>query len=348
MRTVPEMSACAWLLTGPPLESLRRLARSGIRHGGSADRLLGRRWVGRPPKRQSEGPVCGHHACASPRTGSPSTRWRRPMPSTALHCLVGSLERVASLGVKTAYMVTPPSQVGGEPTYIDSMSKLGDEAARLGLKLCVEPSPGFALGDYTETMRLLDAVGSGRPLRPVGPRSLASNRRGPGRHDPFAWRPPRLCSRRRQRWPVGCPLRPPRGRLIRTGAVQLPRCDHRLQLRRTSRHRDQVRHCFSPGVTSPLEERDLRLGICRELTGITPFGIGRPTVVCPTRLPRPRSGIPAFLFAGTRYPHRRAREPVAGAGIKPALGRGAALRTRVPVQKQSRIPPNATIEGVAH
>ena len=79
---------------------------------------------------------------------------------TALPCLVDSMERATSLGVKTAYMVTPPSRVGEEQTYIASMSRLGDEAARLGVKLCVEPSPGFALGDYTETMRLLDAANS--------------------------------------------------------------------------------------------------------------------------------------------------------------------------------------------
>ena len=79
---------------------------------------------------------------------------------SALPCLVGSLERVASLGVSTAYMVTPPSRVGDTKTYVRSMSRLGDEAARLGVKLCVEPSPGYALGNYTETMRLLDAANS--------------------------------------------------------------------------------------------------------------------------------------------------------------------------------------------
>ena len=79
---------------------------------------------------------------------------------TALPCLIDSLERAVSFGVETAYMVTPPSRVGEDQAYIESMSRLGDEAARLGVKLCVEPSPGFALGDYTETMRMLNAANS--------------------------------------------------------------------------------------------------------------------------------------------------------------------------------------------
>ena len=153
------MSACAWLLTGPPLDSLRRLRGLGF---DMVD-LRTDCWDG-------VGLADIHNAGLTvPCVGITPA----PLPNgltldalatadaeTALHCLVGSLERVASLGVKTAYMVTPPSRVGAEQTYIASMSKLGDEAARLGVKLCVEPSPGFALGDYTETMQMLDAANS--------------------------------------------------------------------------------------------------------------------------------------------------------------------------------------------
>ena len=159
MRTVPETSACAWLLTGPPLESLRRLRglgfdmvdlRTDCWDGVSLDDLqdagLTVPCVGITPAPLPNGLTLDALATAD--------------AETALPCLVKSLERAASLGVKTAYMVTPPSRVGEEQAYIASMSRLGDEAARLGMKLCVEPSPGFALGDYTETMRLLDSANS--------------------------------------------------------------------------------------------------------------------------------------------------------------------------------------------
>ena len=159
MRTVPKVSACAWLLTGPPLESLRRLRGlgfdmvdlrtdcwDGIRLADLRNAGLTVPCVGITPASLPDGLTLDALATAD--------------AETALPCLVGSLERAASLGVKTAYLVTPPSRVGGEQTYISSMSRLGDEAARLGVKLCVEPSPGFALGDYTETVRMLDAANS--------------------------------------------------------------------------------------------------------------------------------------------------------------------------------------------
>ena len=159
MPTVPQVSACAWLLTGPPHESLRRLRGLGfdmvdlrtdcwdgvsladLRNAG-----LTVPCVGITPAPLPNGLTLDALATAD--------------SNTALPCLIGALEQAVSLGVRTAYMVTPPSRVGGESTYIASMSRLGDEAERLGVKLCVEPSPGFALGDYTETMRMLDAANS--------------------------------------------------------------------------------------------------------------------------------------------------------------------------------------------
>ena len=159
MQTVPETSACAWLLTGPPRESILRLRGlgfdyvdlrtdcwDGIALADLQNAGLTVPCVGITPAPLPDGLTLDALATADADTASP--------------CLVGSLERTASLGVKTAYMVTPPSRVGETQAYIDSMSNLGDEAARLGVKLCIEPSPGFALGGYTETMRLLDAAGS--------------------------------------------------------------------------------------------------------------------------------------------------------------------------------------------
>ena len=159
LRTVPETTACAWLLTGPPLESLRRLRGlgfdmvdlrtdcwDGISLADLQDASLTVPCVGITPAPLPDGLTLDSLAT--------------PDAETALPCLFDCLERTAALGVRTAYMVTPPSRVGAEQTYIASMSRLGDEAVRLGVKLCVEPSPGFALGDYTETMRMLHAANS--------------------------------------------------------------------------------------------------------------------------------------------------------------------------------------------
>ena len=81
-----------------------------------------------------------------------------PDADSALPHLFASLERGASLGAKWAYMVTPNERVGEDPSYVRSMAQLGGHAASLGMKLCVEPSPGKALSDYTETIRLLDSA----------------------------------------------------------------------------------------------------------------------------------------------------------------------------------------------
>ena len=159
MRTVPETSACAWLLTGPPLESLRRLRGLGF---DMVD-LRTDCWDGvSSADLQNAGltvPCVGITPAPLPN-GLTLDALTTADAESALPCLVASMERAASLGARTAYMVTPPSRVGEDQAYIDSMSRLGNEAARLGVKLCVEPSPGFALGDYTETMRLLDTANS--------------------------------------------------------------------------------------------------------------------------------------------------------------------------------------------
>ena len=159
MRTLPEMSACAWCLTGSPDESLRRLRGLGF---DMVD-LRTDCWdgIGLDDLRNAGLTVpCVGITPAPLPTGLTLDSLATADAESALPCLVGSLERVASLGVSTAYMVTPPSRVGDTETYVRSMSRLGDEAARLGVKLCVEPSPGYALGNYTETMRLLDAANS--------------------------------------------------------------------------------------------------------------------------------------------------------------------------------------------
>ncbi len=159
MRTVPEISACAWCLTGPPAESLDRLRGLGF---DMVD-LRTDCWegIGQFDLRNAGLTVpCVGITPAPLPNGLALDSLATADAETALPCLFDALKRGASLGAKTAYMVTPASRVGSSQTYIGSMSGLGDEAARLGMKLCVEPSPGNALGDYNETMRLLDSAGS--------------------------------------------------------------------------------------------------------------------------------------------------------------------------------------------
>ena len=229
MRTVPEMSACAWCLTGPPDESLRRLRGLGF---DMVD-LRTDCWdgVGLDDLRNAGLTVpCVGITPAPLPNGLTMDSLATSDAESALPCLVGSLERVASLGLSTAYMVTPPSRVGDTETYVRSMSRLGDEAARLGVKLCVEPSPGFALGDYTETIRLLDAAKSDGLYALLDLGHLLLTGGGSGRNGPNAWRPPWVRTRRRQRRSVRRALRSARRRIVRTDLVQLSRRARRLQL----------------------------------------------------------------------------------------------------------------------
>ena len=153
------MSACAWCLKGPPAESLDRLRGLGF---DMVD-LRTDCWDGIGPDDLLNAGLtvtCVGITPAPLPNGLTLDSLATDDADSALPCLVDALKRGASLGAKTAYMVTPPSRVGDAEMYVRSMSRLGDEAARLGMKLCVEPSPGNALGDYNETMRLLDSASS--------------------------------------------------------------------------------------------------------------------------------------------------------------------------------------------
>ncbi len=78
----------------------------------------------------------------------------------AIPYFTGALQRAAMLGASWTYMVTPRQRCGEAPEYVRSIARLGDEAGRCGLKLCIEPHPGRALSNYTEVMRFLEVAKS--------------------------------------------------------------------------------------------------------------------------------------------------------------------------------------------
>ena len=155
-----EVSACAWCLTSPPTEAVSRLKIAGF----DLVDLRPDCWDGIPDRAGLAG-LGVRVACAgiTPITMAPGLSLdtlATPDAGRALPYFTGALQRAALLGAKWAYMVTPQQRVGEAAEYVRSMARLADEAARSGLKLCVEPHPGRALSNYTEVMRLLDAARS--------------------------------------------------------------------------------------------------------------------------------------------------------------------------------------------
>ena len=154
------VSACVWCLKGDATASVRRLRSAGF---DSVD-LRPDCWegIGDAGHLQQLG-VTAQCAGITPITMAPGLSLNSlatPDADRALPYLTGALERASRLGAKWAYMVTPTDRVGDNPEYARSMSRLADAAERLEIKLCVEPSPGRALGNYTEVTELLAAAGA--------------------------------------------------------------------------------------------------------------------------------------------------------------------------------------------
>ena len=152
------ISACAWAIRGPGPESVRKLNVAGF---NTID-LRPDCWNGIA----DQAALCAQGvtlACAgiTPIQMAPGlslSTLSTPEAGRALPYLIGALDRAAALGAKWAYVVTPLDRVAEQPTYARSMARLGAEAGARGIKLCVEPHPGRALGDYTEINQLLDAA----------------------------------------------------------------------------------------------------------------------------------------------------------------------------------------------
>ncbi len=155
-----EVSACAWCLTTPAVESIARLKEAGF---GLVD-LRPDCWDGIADRRQLESLGVRVSCCGiTPMTmasGLSLDTLATADAGRALPYYSGAIQRAAALGAKWVYMVTPQARVGTSPEYVRSMARLADDAAAAGVKLCVEPHPGRALSNYSEVARLLDGARS--------------------------------------------------------------------------------------------------------------------------------------------------------------------------------------------
>ena len=153
------VSACAWALPQRPHAALQR-----IRSAGFA-------WVDVRPDcwaglRVAED-VTIHGlrvACAGlgPMTMAPGASLdllTTPDLGRVVPYLAGALERGSRLGAKRAYVTSPSVRVDETRAYERAMARLADIAADLGVRLCVEPSPGHALGTAAEALRFVETVG---------------------------------------------------------------------------------------------------------------------------------------------------------------------------------------------
>jgi len=152
-------SACLWSLTGQPRAALGRIRRSGFDYvdlrsdcwAGIGDRDDVRRLgltvgcVGITPVQMAPGMSLDTIA-----TGE---------AVHALPYLLGALQRGAALGAPNAYMVTPAGRVADTGFYRTSVLRLADEAQRLNMKLCIEPTPGRALATSAEVLAFVRRLG---------------------------------------------------------------------------------------------------------------------------------------------------------------------------------------------
>ncbi|MSQ09356.1 MAG: sugar phosphate isomerase/epimerase [Dehalococcoidia bacterium] len=155
-----DISACAWCLTTPAPQSVSRLRSAGFD-------LIDLRpdcWDGiRDKAHLAELGVRVSCCGITPVTMAPGFSLDTLATADAGRAIpyyIGAIQRAAALGAMWVYMVTPQQRSGESPIYVRSVARLADEAARVGVKLCIEPHPGRALSNYSEVMRFLDAARS--------------------------------------------------------------------------------------------------------------------------------------------------------------------------------------------
>ena len=153
------VSACAWALPGPAHAALERVRAAGFE------------WVDVRPdcwaglRAAEDVTVHGLRvACVGlgPITMAPGLSLDLLTGSDSgrvLPYLAGALERGSRLGARYAYITTPTVRPDDMTAYRHSMARLADIAAGLSMRLCVEPSPGRALGTAEEALRFVEAVG---------------------------------------------------------------------------------------------------------------------------------------------------------------------------------------------
>ena len=153
------VSACAWALPQLPHAALQRIRSAGFE---LAD-VRPDSWAGLRAAEDVE--VHGLRiACVGlgPATMAPGVSLdllAAPDSGRVLPYLAGALERGSRLGARRAYVTTPSAPPADAASYARAMARLADIAAQLGIKLCVEPSPGRALGTAAEALRFVETVG---------------------------------------------------------------------------------------------------------------------------------------------------------------------------------------------
>ena len=154
------ISACSWALPEKPRAALQRVRSAGFE------------WVDVRPDswaglRVAED-VTIHGlrvACAGlgPMVMAPGVSLDllpTPDAGRVFPYLAGALERCARLGADRAYVTTPTGRADDATGYARAMARLAEFAGGLGVKLCIEPSPGRALGTAAEALRFVETVGN--------------------------------------------------------------------------------------------------------------------------------------------------------------------------------------------
>lgn len=153
------LSACLWSLRQLPRDAVARARLAGFDHvdlrsdcwSGIADRADAERLgvrvscVGITPVQMEAGLTLDSIATRN--------------AARALPYLHAALERGAQLGAGRAYMVTPSGRVAETSYYQDSVRSLADKAASLGIRLCIEPTPGRALATSAEVLAFVRKLG---------------------------------------------------------------------------------------------------------------------------------------------------------------------------------------------
>ena len=73
--------------------------------------------------------------------------------------LNGAIERAARLGAARAYITSPSQRLSDTTHYARAMATLAGAAANQGVRLCLEPHPGRALGSADEALAFVHNVG---------------------------------------------------------------------------------------------------------------------------------------------------------------------------------------------
>ena len=140
-----QVSACAWALSTPPIQSLDRIRLAGF---DTVDL-----WpnsfeaVGDPENISGRGlkPGCFGLLAGALPGGLSLDDITGDRAQLVLDKMYVSIDRVGRLGAKRAYMVTPSAYPSDDTQFLNSIRSLADRAASAGVKLAIEPHPGRSI-----------------------------------------------------------------------------------------------------------------------------------------------------------------------------------------------------------